>query len=551
MSKKQEDLSEEWKKFLDKYKKVETKILENDVETKIVFLNGEFGWGKTYFFREILNINTKYIYSPWLEVIDEELTESIFNRMFERKKWTKIVLSSFVVFASIIVFISYFESTFTTTTNVLVLTYKNILNNTNHEILISNYEQMFLILLFGFILLLVYVAQKFSNFSLNDKRVISNKDVMFNIEKIINKVPRCLVFEDVDRMGREEIEYVFKVIKLMSDYIVENKIPKYIVISGDWNIITQNLERDTKQVGLMPNIHINHSKENFYYSKSFLEKIVEYKIDFISVQERVSNLLSSECYLNISTDSIFFDALQLVVNDYGITYRWLKRNIFYLIGNGERDLNIVNFFNNLNTKYYDDKGIQIVYKTKSKTSFQNKLIYSRDLYMADQESISRYNASYPLFSFLSPNKTVLSILEWEIIISEKVNPKLVNTESIPNMFVLHLLGIDYIQQTTLEELIIESKKNVLGMVTQILFVSLQVNYREISLYLLNSNNNTIGLINRVDTIEDIHQLNEAFNKAKEHLLQVFNTESSLRKNYPKMYKLLNSPKMFCIRVYNK
>ena len=52
--------------FENKYNKRIDEFLNSNPETRVVFLNADFGWGKTTFIKNNLKVLENQIYSPWL-----------------------------------------------------------------------------------------------------------------------------------------------------------------------------------------------------------------------------------------------------------------------------------------------------------------------------------------------------------------------------------------------------------------------------------------------------------------------------------------------------
>ena len=66
-------------KFEKVYKERIKEFLNGNPESKIVFLNADFGWGKTTFIKNNLKVKESCIYSPWLNKADNYLEEIYYN----------------------------------------------------------------------------------------------------------------------------------------------------------------------------------------------------------------------------------------------------------------------------------------------------------------------------------------------------------------------------------------------------------------------------------------------------------------------------------------
>ena len=85
--------------FEKKYNTRITEFLKNNPETRVVFLNADFGWGKTTFIENNLKVEENCIYSPWLNK-SENYLEEIYYHVTKKDKGK---ISSKILFITSIV----------------------------------------------------------------------------------------------------------------------------------------------------------------------------------------------------------------------------------------------------------------------------------------------------------------------------------------------------------------------------------------------------------------------------------------------------------------
>ena len=291
--------------FEKKYNKRINDFLNSDPETRVVFLNADFGWGKTTFIKNNLKVSENLIYSPWLNK-SENYIEEIY---YSVTKKDKSFLSSITIFLSVILTI------ITILSDSIISILMELCKGNTYEYSIRNLKIIFntneslktlllsiLLIITVVILILLFVIFckpiPFVNFFKNGKGKYYENKVIKHIVKNIDKV---LVIEDIDRT--DDIEEILIVANKISDYIKQKKLKKYVLITGDYIRMIRRISE--------PNIYDNGQLNlSTYRNKGMfvVEKIISLRIDFSSIDERINNLLIEnkieQCLTKIENDEI-------------------------------------------------------------------------------------------------------------------------------------------------------------------------------------------------------------------------------------------------------
>lgn len=300
-------------KFEKKYSKRVNEFIADDPETRIVFLNADFGWGKTTFIKNNLKVSENNIYSPWLNKSDDYL-EDIY---YQVRKKDKGILSSWALFLSLLLtmftivlgsFVSILIELNKSNNTICYLNNFKLICETNDNLkalLIYISIIVVLILFFSWIFIFIKPAPIINFFKKDNGKYYETK----LIKEIIKKVDNVLVIEDIDRT--DDIEEILIVANKISDYIINKKLNKYILITGDYI-------RTTRRIG-DPNVYDNNDL-NFstYRNKgvSVIEKIISLRIDFSSIYERIKTLLKENNLLVNLTDIEYDEIVMFIKNKY-------------------------------------------------------------------------------------------------------------------------------------------------------------------------------------------------------------------------------------------
>lgn len=314
---KHEDLIE----FEKMYTKRINEFLNDDPETRIVFLNADFGWGKTTFIKNNLKVLENNIYSPWLNKSDDYL-EDIYYQVHKKDKGKS---SSWALFISLLLTIF----TIVLGSFVSVLIELNKSNNTvcylkNFKLVCEttdNLKSLFIcisiivviILVISWIFIFIKPVPIIKFFKKDNGKYYENK----LIKEIMKKIDNVLVIEDIDRT--DDIEEILIVANKISEYIKSKKLNKYILITGDY---IRTIRRIAE-----PNFYDNNSINlSTYRNKGVfvVEKIISLRIDFSSIYERIKNLLK-ENNLSVNLTNIEYDEIVTFIKNKYLSIRFFIR----------------------------------------------------------------------------------------------------------------------------------------------------------------------------------------------------------------------------------
>lgn len=308
-------------KFEKKYTKRINEFIKEDPETRIVFLNADFGWGKTTFIENNLKIKENNIFSPWLNKSDNYL-EDIYYHVNKKNKGKSSSCALFLslLFAICTVIFGGYVSILTELNKsdkmiCFVRKFKLICTTNDNLNSLLIYMSLFvaLIIVVSFILIFMKPVPIVNFFKRDNGKYYEDK--LINV--IIKKVNKALVIEDIDRA--EDIEEILIVANKISKYIKDKKLDKYILITGDYI-------RMIRRIG-NPDIYENNSMDlsNNRDKGMFLtEKIVSLRIDFSSISERIKNLLK-ESNLSTNLTNIEYDEIIAFVKNKYLSIRFFTR----------------------------------------------------------------------------------------------------------------------------------------------------------------------------------------------------------------------------------
>lgn len=349
--------------FEKKYNTRITEFLANNPETRVVFLNADFGWGKTTFIQNNLKVEENCIYSPWLNKSENYLEEIYYNVT----KKDKGKISSKVLFVTSIVtiitillgsIISILSEIFKD--NYYTCSFQNFkivcLNNDNLPVL------LIIILLITLIIigiLAFFIFQKpvpiISFFKKENGKYYENRI----IENILKEVDKVLVIEDIDRI--DDIEDVLIEANKISEYIKDKKLNKYILITGDY-------ARTIRRIG-EPNIFDNYNFDLATYRNkgTFLaEKIISLRIDFSSIKDRMDNIFE-EFSLKPNLTKIEYDEIIEFTKNRFLSIRFFKRFIEKYKNNVEEGFSVYHLL----LKYYQEEKYFNIDETVINNSLYN------------------------------------------------------------------------------------------------------------------------------------------------------------------------------------
>lgn len=308
-------------KFEIKYNNRINKFLASDPETRIVFLNADFGWGKTTFIKNNLKIKENQIYSPWLNKSDNYIEEIYYNIT----KKDKGILSSIALFISVILtMITILAGSIISILIELSKDSTYIVQLLNVKLIYTSNDKLNLLLLcllsvISFIILLLglFIFLKpipIINFFKKDNGKYYENRI---IKKIVEKMDKILVIEDIDRT--DDIEDILIVANKISEYIKVNKLDKYILITGDY----VRMIRRISEPNIYDNTNLNLST---YRNKGtfVIEKIISLRIDFSTIYERIDTLLL-ENHLNMQLTKIEYDEIVAFIQNKYLSIRFFIR----------------------------------------------------------------------------------------------------------------------------------------------------------------------------------------------------------------------------------
>lgn len=267
------------------------KFLTTNPETRVVFLNADFGWGKTTFIENNLKVSENCIYSPWLNKSDNYLEEIYYNVT----RTDKGKLNSLILFITSIITI------FTVFSGSVISILIEIFKGNDYTCQFKMFELVCLSkdnlpLLFTFVtliilllIILLYICiyckpiplvsfYKKGNGKYYEKRIIG---------KIVKRVNNVLVIEDIDRS--DDIENILIEVNKISTYIKENNLNKYILITGDYVRTTRRIS----DVGAYYSYNVNLA-DSIDKGTILMEKIISLRIDFPSIKTRMDNVFKEK-----------------------------------------------------------------------------------------------------------------------------------------------------------------------------------------------------------------------------------------------------------------
>ena len=274
--------------FKEEYDKKIEEFFKLDLETKVVFLNADYGLGKTTFVKNNLNIPDNCIYSPWLHKSDNYI-EDIYYSVAKKNK-SKI--SSIAIIITMI--IAFLTAILGIVAPIITEIFKdNILTCKLNELEMVCTDSNNLLSLLLWILIPSGIIISLIAFLIYKKPVpLINFFKKENgkyyegalIEKILNKTDKVLVIEDIDRI--DNIEEVLIAINKISEYMKSKNINnKYILITGDYNRTIRRVNDITAFDNYGSGPTSDRNKGAF-----LMEKVVSLRIDFPSMEHRIDNV---------------------------------------------------------------------------------------------------------------------------------------------------------------------------------------------------------------------------------------------------------------------
>ncbi len=341
------------KNFEKEYNEAIEKFLGRDNETRIIFLDADYGWGKTEFIKNVINVDESNIYSPWMDNSDNYL-EEIYYRTNKIKKSKRVIE---------VIKIGAYISILTFLLSKLAEIFLNYFFNNNCNMwfgLICQIDMMNIsklaYLLFIISLIAISLYKIFENIEINFFEYFKMKNNDYDkyleekiIEKILNnlKTKYVLVIEDIDRI--DDIEKILIICKKISDLMIKktndgNSFSKmYILITGEYSRFTTRItNKDEYEVNI--NGESNILKKGSYVA----ERLIASKINFVNKEQRIENLLLEykieHFFSGIEKEEVLF-----FIKTKQISFRFIKRFLEENLENlKEKNLSI--FF--LLVKYY-------------------------------------------------------------------------------------------------------------------------------------------------------------------------------------------------------
>lgn len=296
-------------------------FLKCNPETRIVFLNADFGWGKTTFIKNNLKISDNCIYSPWLNKSDNYIEELYYNIT----KKDKGFLSSAAIFISIILTI--ITILFGSIISILVELNKDnsyTCEIINFKLICSNSDTLITLLCFilglTIIVIMILGIIIFSkpipiiNFFKKDSGKYYENKI---IKNIIKKVDLAIVIEDIDRT--DDIEEILVAANKISEYMKDNHINKYILITGDYIRMVRRISE--------PSIYDNNNFDLATYRDKgvFLtEKVISLRVDFSNIHKRIDTLFS-EYNISANLVKIEYDEIISFIKNRYLSIRFFIR----------------------------------------------------------------------------------------------------------------------------------------------------------------------------------------------------------------------------------
>ena len=298
-------------------------FLNKKNESRVVILDADYGWGKTTFVKEILKVESKNIYSPWMSQKENYIDDLYYYT--NNIDIGKLTLKSFIIVA-IISIIVFFGTIFI---NDWIDSYKsnqaNITYSIKDGINIKLDEQNDLLkeagllalssLVVSVIVVILIKTNKTAYMKILKKEYSSNFEEKL-IDKIIKKVNHVLVIEDIDRL--DNIEEILILIKRISDRMMEldnkeNNKNKYILLTGEYSRLINCLNK-------------NYNVSYGYIQTStpgacIVEKVVGCRIVFLDKEERIESLLK-EFKIDTTLTKIEKDEIISFINNKQLSVRF-------------------------------------------------------------------------------------------------------------------------------------------------------------------------------------------------------------------------------------
>lgn len=339
------------------------KFLETNPETRVVFLNADFGWGKTTFIENNLKVSENCIYSPWLNKSDNYLEEIYYNVT----RTDKGKLNSLILFITSIITI------FTVFSGSVISILIEIFKGNDYTCQFKMFELVCLSkdnlpLLFTFVtliilllIILLYICiycnpiplvsfYKKGNGKYYEERIIG---------KIIKRINNVLVIEDIDRS--DDIENILIEVNKISDYIKKNNLNKYILITGDYVRTTRRIS----DLDAYNSYNINLA-DSIDKGTLLMEKIVSLRIDFLSIKARIDNVFK-EYKLSTNLKEIEYNEIINFIVNKSLSIRFFVR---FLEKNESKIKEGYSLYHLLLNYYREEKSFNI------NESVLNKSIYN-------------------------------------------------------------------------------------------------------------------------------------------------------------------------------
>lgn len=339
------------KEFKEEYQSKIKKFMENDFETRVVFLNADFGWGKSTFIKDksLLGIPENCVYSPWLNNSDNYLEEIYFHI----KKKDKGRENSKIVFMTLLVgvlgfissnIISLFSSLCNSEYGSCQLTFMNniLLYYDSNAVLFKLIEILFLLLLVVFVLLYVHIFMRPVPL-INFFKEGSGKYYEDRIVKdIVNSFDDVFVIEDVDRL--DNIENILIAANKISEYIIGKGLNKYVLITGDFN-------RTGWRIGQPSSFYNNSGINDGERGPYVIDRVVSLLIQFPSIESRMKSVIK-EKKLDLQLKQIEVDEIINFIKTKKLSVRFFVR----FLNNYENEINEGQSLFHLLIKFYQEDG---------------------------------------------------------------------------------------------------------------------------------------------------------------------------------------------------
>lgn len=274
-------------KFLDSYRRRIKDFLESDPETKIVFLNADFGWGKTTFIKDYLMVKEHCIYSPWLNKSSNYLEEIYYN--VSKTSKSKII-SNVLFWSAVVTVLTILSGSFISLLTEIFKDDNFVCRFLHYQMFCTSKNQLvFLLFLLLFLVIVIIVIIRFivfkkpipfvSLFKKDSGKYYENELV----QKIVDNIEEVLVIEDIDRA--EDIEEIFIVANKISQYMKDNANNKYILFTGDYI-------RTINRINSGDNYNKITVNSSTYEGKGFflVERLIAKRINFSSISARMTSL---------------------------------------------------------------------------------------------------------------------------------------------------------------------------------------------------------------------------------------------------------------------